>query len=103
MKELKYELTEEDLAQMTGFGRLLWNTQQSLNLVYKSSQNNVFVNNTSLLVNGGFETKIGTATYNRPVDQLRGTNSNNISAKDYFMGLRDFYNSNWWNGLVGVK
>ena len=103
MKELKYELTEEDLAQMTGFGRLLWNTQQSLNLVYKSSQNNVFVNNTSLLVNGGFETKIGTATYNRPVDQLRGTNSNKISAKDYFMGLRDFYNSNWWNGLVGVK
>lgn len=103
IKELKYSMTEEDLAQMTQFGRLLWNIKDGLNTVHRASKNPIFLNNSSIFTIEGYDSKIGSTTYNRPADQLRGNSSDKISAADYFFGISNYYTQSWWNGLVGVK
>ena len=96
IKDMEYDLLDSDLAQMTGFGKMLWNTRNSLNRVYAVSKSSIFLNNSGTFVTQGWEAKIGSTTYNRPADQLRGNSADKISAKDYYFGLGNYYTSSWY-------
>ncbi len=54
-KALEYDLTEDDLSQMSFYGRSLWNLKANSDVVYPYSTNAIFLNNQSDFVfNGTF-------------------------------------------------
>ncbi len=101
LKGMKYEMLPSDLEQMTGFGRLLYETQGTQNVINPYSKHPTFLNNEMELRNLNYIAKIGTTVYNNPIDVLKGTSTDKISAKNYFLGLSKYYDQNWWNGLNG--
>lgn len=99
-KSLSYELTDGDLASMSYYGRQLWNIKKTVDIVYPFSTNLKYMNNQSKLSFGvNFDSKIGSTVRNYVADELRGTSSNKVSAKDYFLGIQKQYDAVWWESL----
>lgn len=101
-KALDYELTDNELSQMSYFGKSVWNVRENCDVVYPLSTNPFFMENQKALsYHNMFESVIGDKTYNSIADSLRGTNPDRISAKDYFNGIIAKYDSSWWNDTFG--
>ena len=96
-RNLNYELTESDEASLSGWGKLLLSTKSNTKVVYGFSKNRVWLNNSATLAYEGFQAKIGNTKYNLVVDEIRG---GAISAKDYFNGIGNYYNEEWWKQLT---
>ena len=101
-KALNYELTNDQINEMTYFGKNLWSIKESGNVVYPLSTNEFFKDNQSALnYCNFFQAVISDKTYNSVVDDLRGTNASRVSAKDFFNGIIAKYDSTWWNDTFG--
>ncbi|MBO5214752.1 MAG: hypothetical protein J6B79_01005 [Clostridia bacterium] len=101
-KALNYELTNEQINEMTHFGKSLWSIKESGNVVYPLSTNEFFKDNQSALnYHDFFQADISDKTYNSVADDLRGTNASHVSAKDFFNGIIAKYDSIWWNDTFG--
>ena len=101
-KALNYELTNEQINEMTYFGKSLWRIKESGNVVYPLSTNEFFKDNQSALnYHDFFQANISDKTYNSVADDLRGTNASRVSAKDFFNGIIAKYDSTWWNDTFG--
>ena len=99
-KGLNYTLTQEDLNNMSYFGKSLLTLKQTADIVMAHASTPVFIKNeTALSWEHLLSSKIGTGTYNNPIDVIRGTNSDAISAKNYFNGIVKYHDANWWSKL----
>ena len=101
-KALNYELTNDQINEMTHFGKSLWSIKESGNVVYPLSTNEFFKDNQSTLnYCNFFQADISDKTYKSVADDLRGTNASRVSAKDFFNGIIAKYDSTWWNDTFG--
>ena len=93
-KGLNYEISEENLQEMSYFGRSVWNVYKNSDIVYPLSTNPLYLNNQSSFeyastfrtsVNGVTYTDIGSAMYN-----------NGFTAEQMFNGIAVLNSSTIW-------
>lgn len=92
-KALKYEMTEEQLAGMTNFGRSIIQLQNSSDVVFPYSSEPIYVNQAgSFAMVDMWDSVIGGEFYGSPSVPLR---KSEVSLEDYFTGLKSYYENIW--------
>lgn len=93
---LNYEMTAEELSNCTYYSQSLYRIHSQDSVVYPYSENNIYVNNTSVFFSNKklLETKLTNgAVYDIPTTAFF---DKGITAKDYFEGItRNMSESNW--------
>lgn len=93
-KSLEYEMSDESLAKMTYFGKSMWNTRESANVVYPYSTNSLYLNHQSDFVfQSGFQSKLNNQIV---TDISKKINDEHISAKEVFEGIIAYRTAEQW-------
>lgn len=92
-KALNYPMTEEEMGEMSYFGRSVMELKQNSDIVYPCSKEPVYVNQPSNFMNLNIwkGTVVG-VFYNDPA---RPMNEKKVDAETYFQGMWDYYYENW--------
>lgn len=97
-KALTYTMTDNDLQQMSPFGKNVWSVRENCDVVYPFSQNPIFLNNQAKLIySAGFESKISNTVYNQIADDIRGSKTGHITSENYFNGIKNNFSNSWWS------
>ncbi len=92
-KALNYTMTENDLNQMTYYGRSLYERKANSDIIYPCANNSFFANNQKKFhPNFQYETTINGKT-NQWV--VTGLTDEGYSAEDYFSGMYTYYKNEW--------
>ena len=92
-KAFNYTLAAEDEAKLTHFGKVVSNMAQTADIVYEYPLN--------AMVEGMQNTGNTLSAYMTTIERLpysdvgRTFNQYSFTAKDYFVGIRDYYYTNW--------
>lgn len=94
-KPYKYTLEDKHLDSISHYGKSLHDLHSAANVVEPWSNNSLFLKGYDEFVDAGkrWNTKMGSSSYNTPSTALRS----GISAKDYFNGLKDYWDLGRWN------
>ncbi len=99
VKALDYDLTQEEYAQLTYFGKSVYDLHKKSDIVYPFSAEEVYLGNQSALsVHETFGSKIGTKEELHPIGYFHENQANN--AIDYFNGML-VYNMERWDRVFG--
>ena len=92
-KAVQYTMTDDQLAQMSAYGRSLLDMQGKANIVSAFSKNEFFQKNETMLVDYMtlFDANIGGDLYQIPVNEFK----KGVSATTYFNGLIKQYEIKW--------
>jgi len=92
-KALKYEMTEEQMAGMTNFGRSIMQLQSSSDIVFPYSSEPIYINQAgSFAMVDMWDSSVGGEFYGSPSVPLR---KGEVSIEDYFSGLKSYYENIW--------
>ncbi|MBR4420394.1 MAG: hypothetical protein IKT32_05885, partial [Clostridia bacterium] len=99
---LKYELSDEQLKELSPYGRSLLLTVMNSKVLYQYSQNPVFLNNITNLQQSStwqaeIETSLGLVT---KTDMMNAYRYDDTSAEDYFWGMVEKYDKEWWQNNI---
>lgn len=93
VKALDYSLDDDDLAQLTPFGRSLVQLKAASQIVYPYSTNETYTQNqTFFQTHEQFRSTVGNSSYQWPAQAMH---ENNVTAADYFAGMLTYYRNNW--------
>lgn len=94
-RSFAYELEETDLAELTHWGRSLYNLHVTADFVTPYSHNEVYLKNISLYADelSIWNTSVGTTPYNIPTMAMFNSN---ISSRQYFDGLSNYWTKDFW-------
>lgn len=93
-----YEMSEQELNNVSPYGRSVYEMKNNANIVYPNSKSPLLLSDTTyfnIQLNNWVSTvsqDSKNVTVNDPVIQFK---SNKVNVKDYFFGLRDYRISNW--------
>lgn len=93
-KALNYPLTDEQMKELSPYGRSLVELQQNSDIVYPFSKSSAYVNNA-----GRFnpiemwKSQVGGTAYEFPYSHF---NTGAVTFVDYFNGMKDSYQSDWY-------
>lgn len=93
-KALIYELLPADKAEMTSFGRSVWEMKVQSDVVYPYATNSTYMNNMSHF--SAFEmyaSTVNSTTQTYPIQGIKG----GLSAELYFTGLKTYLGNYPWN------
>lgn len=94
MKALNYEISDENLAKMTSFGKSLYNIQKTADIVYPFNSSDYFQNNSTFYKYGNqYWSKVGGVNN----QYLSSGIKNGASAEEYFTGMYAYYKNDWAN------
>lgn len=92
-KALKYEITDEQMTQMTNFGRSVMELQKNSEIVFPYSAEPIYVNQAgSFTMVDMWESVIGGTHYGSPSVPLR---KGDVDLADYFNGMLSQYKNIW--------
>jgi len=94
MKALNYEISDENLAKMSSFGKSLYNLQKTSEIVYPFNSSDYFQNNSTFYkYTNQYYSKIK-GTYNQYI--ATGI-KNGATAEEYYSGMYEYYKVDWSN------
>lgn len=97
--KVKYsDFTEQEKEKMTYFGKSLMSMREQADIVYPLAQNELFLAKQADFTLHANLWLINGAQY--PVEAMRGSNANKMTAEEYFDGLRAKYSATYWQGLL---
>ena len=97
-KSLKYDM-DDRYDELSFYGKSLWNYVENSEVIYPYSQNNLYLGNQSTFMM--FWPRMWTCTINNnTVEGMCGkiADSGQLTAKQAFDGLKDYYTENYWKG-----
>ena len=92
-RNVNYSLTETELAQLNSYARSMWNYRSTAKFVNTRSTNAVYINSEDDLLYTFWKSQCAGVTHERVYVAFY---NGGVSAKDYFMGLREYRTSNMW-------
>lgn len=101
-KPFDYKLTEEELNELTYYGRSLYDVHQNAEFVTPYSKNSFYLKNVSNILNemnlwnAEVSTKSGDKSFNLPSSAFF---NDGVTAEEYFMGTQRFWSQTYWNSL----
>ncbi len=100
-RSLSYELTEEDEAKTTFYGRNLIAMKNDSHIFSPVSSNTKVINNSSTfnLETYAWTTEINTKTYSNPYTVFSDSSTSGITAEEYFEGLSVYNGKTRWDNL----
>ncbi len=93
-RNVNYELSESELAQLNSYARSMWNYRQTAKIVNTRSTNAVYMNSEDDLLYTFWKSQCAGVTHERVYVAFY---NGGVSAKDYFMGLREYRTPNMWD------
>lgn len=93
-RNVNYELSESELAQLNSYARSMWNYRQTAKIVNTRSTNAVHMNSEDDLLYTFWKSQCAGVTHERVYVAFY---NGGVSAKDYFMGLREYRTPNMWD------
>ena len=97
-KSLKYDM-DDRYDELSFYGKSLWNYVKNSDVIYPFSQNNLYLGNQSVFMM--FWPRMWTCTINNnTVEGIAGkiADSGQLTAKQAFDGLKDYYTESQWKG-----
>lgn len=97
-KSLNYSLSEEEMAQLSPYGRSTLALLADSEIVYPYSKNSLYLNNvSSFRVISLFNSYVGNSHYQWAAEAFRDYG---VTAEQYFNGMRSYYTEERWNQLT---
>lgn len=91
-KALKYDMTEEDLAQCTFMGRTVYEAQKKSDIVYPYSDNAFYIKNENKFE---YKRMLYSIVDNETYNIITGMRSDGKTAEDLFLGMKTYYKNSW--------
>lgn len=83
LRSYKYELSEEEISELSYFGQTYYQYVQSAGVIYPRANNEYYMENTDK--NVGFVSAVNGSEYSAPSQAFKDNAS--LTAEDYFLGL----------------
>lgn len=93
-RNVDYDLSDTELAQLNSYARSMWNYRQTAKIVNTRSTNAVHMNSEDDLLYTFWKSQCAGVTHERVYVAFY---NGGVSAKDYFMGLREYRTPNMWD------
>lgn len=95
IRDFSFTMTDESYTQLAPWTRSLYEYLKVADIMYCYSRHDVYVGNpASFYKEDMFWTKVNGESYRYPSEAIKDFG---LSAKDYFLGMKNYYNSEFWN------